>query len=163
MLKKLDKTLIGIEKAVLVLGIFTPIIIIAINVVLRNFFTNAITWAEEYARYCIITVTFVGLGVAVREKAHMRITAVYDCLGSLGKYMMDLLVNVVAFFVSGFLFYEGMRITIKVAVTAQISASLALPMWMLYATLPLGCALMMLRLVQVTVALVREHKKEERA
>lgn len=160
MFKKINTVLTWVENTLLILGILTPIAIIGINVILRNFFTNAIVWAEEYARFCIIGITFIGLGVAVREKAHMRITAVYDSLNPKYKYIMDLFVNGASLCIGIFLFYEGMRTTLKIALSGQISSSLALPMWVLYATVPLGCIMLVIRLIQCTADIVKKHREE---
>lgn len=148
------------ENTVLVLGIVAPVCIIGINVVLRNFFTNAITWAEEFARFCIIGVTFVGLGVAVREKAHMRITAIYDNVGPKKKVAFDLVVNAVAMAIAAFLLVHGTRITMRIHKMKQVSPSMGLPMWIMYATIPVGCALMIIRLAQDIYELLKKAKEQ---
>jgi len=142
--KHLEKVLSAFENAMLIIGILSGAVVLFINVILRNL-GSSIVWAEEFAKFAIIWITFGGCGAAVREKAHMSITAFYDVLGPGGKKALDVFINIVGVAFSLFMLYYGIMLVQKVVVTAQTSPTMQLPMWIIYISVPIGAALMLLR------------------
>lgn len=148
MLKLCDRVLSAFENTVLVVGVLSASFVLFGNVVLRYFFNGGWSWAEEYARYAIIWVTFAGCGVAVRKNAHMRVTALYEVLNPKTKEAMEIMVNVVSLIFAAFLLYVGTRLTLKTLSTGQLSTAMPVPMWIIYISVPIGSALTILRLLQ---------------
>ena len=161
MLKKLDKALCFLEDAVLVIGILSGAILLFINVVLKQF-GGSIVWAEEYAKFAIIWITFAGCGAAVRCNAHMKISALYDVCPEQVKKVLDTLVNLIAIAFSVFLVIYGAQITETVRVTKQMTPSMGIPMWWIYISVPIGGVLMVIRFIQATVRLYRPQEGEVR-
>lgn len=128
----------------LIFGILSGAVVLFINVILRNL-GSSLVWAEEYAKFAIIWITFGGAGAAVREKAHMSITAFYDVLKPAGKKALDIFINLVGLAFSVFMLYYGSMLVRKVLLTAQTSPTMQLPMWIIYISVPIGAALMLLR------------------
>ena len=143
-MKQLEKILSGFENVMLIFGILSGAVVLFINVILRNL-GSSLVWAEEYAKFAIIWITFGGCGAAVREKAHMSITAFYDVLKPTGKKVLDIFINLVGLAFSVFMLYYGSMLVRKVLVTAQTSPTMQLPMWIIYISVPIGAALMLLR------------------
>lgn len=143
-MKQLEKILSTFENVMLITGILSGAVILFINVVLRNLGAS-IVWAEEFAKFAIIWITFGGCGAAVREKAHMSITAFYDVLNPTGKKALDIFINAVGVLFSLFMLYYGAMLVQKVLVTNQTSPTMQLPMWIIYISVPIGAALMLLR------------------
>lgn len=159
-MKKIEQALNGFEKFVLVFGILTGAIILFINVIMRNL-GMSITWAEEYAKYAIMWMTFAGCGAAVREKAHMNISAVYDIIGKNGKFVLDVFVNLVGIVFSTFMLWYGIHLTIKTYETMQVSPTMMLPMWIVYISVPIGAALMIPRYIVILVDVIRRKFVKE--
>ncbi|HHX36360.1 MAG TPA: TRAP transporter small permease subunit, partial [Clostridiaceae bacterium] len=42
-------------------------IIVAIQVIWRYFLNSPLVWAEEFARYCLVWISFLGSAVALKE------------------------------------------------------------------------------------------------
>lgn len=143
-MKQLEKILSGFENFMLIFGILSGAVVLFINVILRNL-GSSLVWAEEYAKFAIIWITFGGCGAAVREKAHMSISAFYDVLKPTGKKVLDIFINVVGLAFSVFMLYYGSMLVQKVLVTNQTSPTMQLPMWIIYISVPIGAALMLLR------------------
>lgn len=158
-MKSLEKVLTGFEKGMLVLGILSGAVVLFINVVLRNF-GMSLVWAEEYAKFAIIWITFGGCGAAVREKAHMNISALYDVVGQTAKKCMRVFVDLCGTAFSLFMLYYGIRLTVKTLQTAQVSPTMQLPMWIVYISVPIGAALMVLRYGAQVVLDIREKPEE---
>ncbi|MEG1492380.1 MAG: TRAP transporter small permease [Oscillospiraceae bacterium] len=159
-MKKIDKCLCVCEDTMMVVGILSAAAILFINVVMRNVFSSGLVWAEEFAKFAIIWITFGGCGAAARANAHMKISALYDAMGAKVKKVMDVLINLCAMIFSSFMVYYGITLTIKVIETAQVSPTMQLPMWVIYISVPIGGALMLLRYVMATVALFKKPGDE---
>lgn len=143
-MKKLEKVLSSFERWMLIVGILLGAVVLFVNVVLRNF-GMGLEWAEELAKFAIMWITFGGCGAAVREKSHMNISALYDSVGPGMRKAMDVFINTVCFGFSTFLFVYGAKLVSKVFTTSQLSPTMQLPMWIIYISVPIGAALMMLR------------------
>ena len=156
MLKKCDRILCGVENAIISFGVFSAAIVLFANVVLRFFFNGGWPWAEEYARYAIIWVTFAGCGVAVRMDAHMRILALHEIMNARVKRITELLVNLISLAFMLFLVVVGSRWTYQTFLTGQCSTALLWPKWVIYISVPLGGLLSALRIVQAMTRQVRQ-------
>lgn len=159
-MNKIEKYMSGFEKIVLVFGILSGAVVLFINVVLRNL-GMSLTWAEEYAKFAIIWMTFAGCGAAVREKAHMNISAVYDISGKTGKFILDIFVNLVGIVFSSFMLWYGIRLTVKTVQTMQVSPTMMLPMWIIYISVPIGAALMIPRYIVLLVNVIKNRNAKE--
>ena len=158
MIKRIDKALTAFENAVLVAGLFTCTIILFVNVVLRYFFASGITWAEEYAKYAIMWVTFAGCGAAVRENSHMSITALLDVQKNKKViYWIRLIINVICVVFSLFIAVYGYRIVELVTRTKQKSPAMQIPMAVVYVSVLIGGILMTIRFCQSMARLIKER------
>lgn len=144
-MKTINKYLSIFEDSMLVFGILSAAVVLFINVVLRNVFESSLVWAEEYAKFAIMWITFGGCGAAVRAKAHMRITALYDVIGPRGKKLLDIFTSLIGVLFAAFMVYYGIQLNITVIETAQVSPTMLLPMWIIYCSVPIGAVLMVLR------------------
>ncbi len=142
----------------MIVGILSAAIILFINVVLKNFFASGITWAEEYAKYAIMWITFGGCGAAARMNAHMSITALYDAVNDRMKSLLDYFIYTVGALFSAFMMVYGMRLVFSVMITNQVSPTMELPMEIIYASVPLGGALMFLRFITKIIEKAKQKK-----
>lgn len=160
-MKRANKILCLCEDAMLVIGILSAAIVLFINVVLRNIASSSLIWAEEYAKFSIIWVTFGGCGAAVREKAHMNISALYDVVGKNAQKVLDIFIALAGFAFSVFMIIYGIQLTIKTITTAQVSPTMMLPMWIIYVSVPIGAALMALRFAAECIRICRWKSEKE--
>ena len=143
-MKSIEKVLSAFEKTMLIAGIMSGAVVLFINVLLRNVGLS-IVWAEEFAKFSIIWITFGGCGAAVREKSHMNISALYDIMNKSMKKALDVFINLAGMAFSAFMLYYGIRLVEKTIATMQVSPTMQLPMWIVYISVPLGAVLMALR------------------
>ena len=84
-----DKRLPGgcfkIIEMILALCMFSMVVMVFGNVVLRYVFNSGITVSEEMSRFVFVWMTFVGAIVAMREGAHLGVDTVVAKLPRLGK------------------------------------------------------------------------------
>lgn len=156
MLIKLDKLLRAFEDFILVYFSLSAAIVLFVNVVMRYVFKNGFTWAEEYAKYAILWITFAGCGAAARNGAHMRVTALLDfSKNDTFVYCINLIVNVVAIAFSVFLMIAGFRMAMATKAFGQVTTAMGLPMWIIEISVPIGGFLMALRFFQQLLKMIK--------
>ena len=142
------------EKWFLIVSLIVMVLVTFIQIVLR-WFNAATVWAEEFSRYVMLYQVWVGASYAVHEDAHIRITALIGKLSGGRRRGMDLVVLTLWLLFALWLTVEGCVLVGKIAAMGQVSS--AIP----YASVPIGGALMTIRLVQKIVERLRNTQEEE--
>jgi C4-dicarboxylate transporter DctQ subunit len=151
MLIKLDKILCRIEEAIIAVGLLTAAMILFINVILRYFFQGGIVWAEEFTRYSIIWITFVGGSVAVRHGAHVSVNALLEVVKPRNKKLLVNFSFLISILFTIFLLIWGTKNTLAVKWANQLTPSMEIPAYLIYLAIPVGGLLMSVRLIQAFV------------
>jgi len=124
------------------IAIIFPImcILVFISVIARitMLFTEYLMWTEEAARYLMIWMAFLSIGVAARENAHFRMIAVVDRLPPNARKMVNLIADVISITFMCILVYYGFRMVSTQMRTMQLSPILKVPMWIPYLAIPFG-------------------------
>lgn len=129
-------------------GILVITLILFINVVLRYLFNSSIEWAEEITRYGVVWITFIGASVCIYKGAHLGIDTFLLSLERKGFRFLTVIVQILAVLFSVIFFILSLQITLKIYGTGQISASLGIPMYLVYAAMPLSGILMTIRFAE---------------
>ena len=123
-------------------------IIIMTEVVRRYVFGHSSAWGEMTARYAFVYMTYIAAAEAVRQKKHIRVDLL-DRLAPPGivklfKLYSDLLITALALIV---IYFSISLISIQIEVGIVMTAA-DVNMAFAQAALPLGWALILIRLVQ---------------
>lgn len=156
-LKFIDEQL---EKWFLIVSLIVMVLVTFMQIVLR-WFNAATVWAEEFSRYVMLYQVWVGASYAVHEDAHIRITALIGKLSGGRRRGMDLVVLTQLLLFALWLTVEGCVLVGKIAAMGQVSSAMRIPMTIPYASVPIGGALMTIRLVQKIVERLRNTQEEE--
>lgn len=148
------------EKWFLIVSLIVMVLVTFIQIVLR-WFNAATVWAEEFSRYVMLYQVWVGASYAVHEDAHIRITALIGKLSGSRRRGMDLVVLTLWLLFALWLTVEGCVLVGKIAAMGQVSSAMRIPMTIPYASVPIGGALMTIRLVQKIVERLRNTQEEE--
>jgi C4-dicarboxylate transporter DctQ subunit len=151
------------EKWALIASLIVMVLLTFMQVVLR-WFGNATVWAEELSRYIMLYQVWVGASYAVHEDAHIRITALVGKLRGSKKQVSEVVVLAIWLVFAIWLTAEGVVLVNKIALMGQVSSAMRIPMTIPYASVPVGGALMSIRLIQKLVEKLKnkpEEKKEE--
>jgi C4-dicarboxylate transporter DctQ subunit len=126
-----------------------------IQVVLRYVFDAGLVWALETTVYLFGWLVLLGISGVVRTDGHIAVDMVTKHLGPAAQ-------KAVAFVAMGLcLLYTGLMLAASGSLVARLQAfgslahDLPLPRWVLLLSLPIGFALLGLRLIQATVGIVR--------
>ncbi|MDR1730912.1 MAG: TRAP transporter small permease [Synergistaceae bacterium] len=127
------------------LAIMTALVFV--QVVMRYIFHNSLSWSEELARYIFLWLSWTGASYAVRERTHFRVEMLANVLKGRSRKIFELVILFVWFLFSFFLTWYGTALVIFLMDTGQVSAAMRLPMSLTYASVPVGCGLMCIRLI----------------
>lgn len=151
-LRTLDKWLGAAEDAIMGVGLLAAAIVLFTNIVLRYGFSLGFHWAEEYVRYSIIWIVFIGSGGVARRMKHLSVSALVDAVGPRAARVLNMIRHVIVIVFVAFLAVYGFETTFTMMGRAQYSSALQIPMWTVYLPIGIGGALMTLRYTQHFIA-----------
>ncbi len=131
-------------------------ILVFFQVVMRYVFSNSLSWSEELARFIFLWLSWIGASYAVRERSHFRVEMFANMIKGKTRIFFEYLILFSWFVFSFFLAWQGTKLLIFLQETGQESAAMSMPMTWPYASVPVGCALMCLRLI---VEMYKLHKQ----
>jgi TRAP-type C4-dicarboxylate transport system permease small subunit len=140
------------EDAIAVLVLVATFVVVVVSVFFRYVLNDSLVWAEEFARFGLVTITFVGTGLGFRKDSHIRVDLV-DRLPIPVARTVRLFVLLVSLAVVGFLALQAVRIMPILANSR--SAAMEMPMSWLYAVVAAGLAGAVVRIAVEIVSLVR--------
>lgn len=141
----LDKYL---EESLLVSSLVVTVGLIFVQVVRRYVFHASLSWSEELARYIFVWQIWLGASFAVKHQKHIRVEFGRNLLPEGARRYLDVLVLLLWLTMSLILVVKGGQLTEILLARGQLSPAMRLPMAYAYAAVPVGCALMVVRLLQ---------------
>lgn len=145
MLKFLDRHL---EEALIVVLMALMTILIGVQIFMRYVMGASLSWSEELARYFFIWMTYIGIAYAVHKDAHIRVTMATDRLSAAGQIYARILAHLIFCAFALFVMYQGWFMVEKTFRFGQKSASLGIPMGVIYLAPFTGFLLTVIRLIQ---------------
>lgn len=147
-LNGLDRILTFLEEWTLFLSVMAALIALFFNVVLRYGFNYTLAWSEELVREVIIFTTFIGLGVAIKNKSMIKIDALVQLVPKL-KIPLTYFSNIVTIIFALMMLYFGWKLVQMQAFTDQKTIIMEIPLEYLYAFIPIMGFTMLVRTIQV--------------
>lgn len=148
MLKLVDE---HVEEAIVVGLMAMMSALIGVQIFMRYVMGASLSWSEELSRYFFIWATYVGIAYAVRKDAHIRVTMATDLLSPRGQAVMRIVSHIIFGAFAIFVMYQGWFMVEKTFRFGQKSASLGVPMGIIYLAPFTGFLLVVLRLIQAVV------------
>ncbi|RMF37058.1 MAG: TRAP transporter small permease [Alphaproteobacteria bacterium] len=124
------------------------VVTMSVEVLRREIFAYSSIWGEEIVRYCFIYLAWIGAAAAVKERAHIRIDVVMHYLGRRSRAALYIFGDLVMFAVALVALYWSFENVMVSATFGSVSHGLRISMVWFLAAVPVGFALMVLRLVQ---------------
>lgn len=122
--------------------------LIFVGVVMRLVFTSGIPWQEELSRILYVLVVYLGASYGMKTKDHIRITFVLELLPKKGALVLEIITDII------WAAFNILVIIISAGVYPKLqrffgeSAVLEIPLHWIFLTVPIGFALVTIRLVQ---------------
>lgn len=124
-------------------------LIICYEIIVRDFFHSPTEWVLEVATYAILIAGFLGLAVAFRDNAHVRVDIFAGRLAPETKRKLDMVINVISFLLFLIFMTESMDLVTSSYVYHKLSPSiLRFPLFIPQFALVLGSFLLLGELVR---------------
>lgn len=124
------------------------VLVIFIQIIWRYCFNSPLSWPEETARYLFLWSTYIAIAVCMKGDGHLRVTILPDMVSEHLKKLINLfcqLINMAFFFLAIVL---SIDMTIEVEDLEQMAISLQMPMWIIWAGIPVFCSFVFLQSVR---------------
>lgn len=138
---KLNDFLIAFEDYSLALGMISISIVIFTNVISRYFFKVSLTWAEEFSRYVLIAITFIGVSSCARLDMHVSVDILSNKLSGFLENLHKIVIYSICIVVCLYMSYLSIRFTILQFIGGNVSVAIAIPTWILYSSVSIGFVL----------------------
>ena len=145
-----------LEDGVLVVALLTMLAVALMQIVLREFFSTGIAWADPFVRVLILWVTMLGAMAATRQQSHITIDAVARYLGPLPQRIVHTLCGALAAVVCGVAAWYPWEF-LQFEREAGAIAFGIVPVWVCQLILPIGFGVMALRFVIALFVTPREE------
>ena len=126
-----------------------------LQVVLRYVFNSGLVWALETTVYLFGWLVLIGMAHGVRTGTHIAVDVVTKHLAPAAQKAVALLGAALVFVYVALMFTGGFTLVQRLYTLGNLARDIPLPRWILLSCLPLGFALLGLRLVQVSIAIAR--------
>jgi TRAP-type C4-dicarboxylate transport system permease small subunit len=129
-----------------VLGVVVTLIFL--GVVLRIVFTSGLPWQEEISRFGFVFVCYLGASYGMKSGDHIRITFVADALPEGARKILRVITDILWIGFNVFIVITSMDYYLHQKNFIGLSGILRIPLHYVFMTIPVGFALITLRLIQ---------------
>lgn len=148
------KILDRFEEWVVALMLAAMTVLTFIQVVLRYVFNSGFTWALELTTLFFAVMIFIGISYGVRVGAHIGIDALVKKLPKGPRRATSIVAVLLCLLYAGIILVGSYEYVSKMMAVGIEMQDLPIPVWLARSILPLGYALLAMRLLQVLWALV---------
>ena len=149
LLRWLDKYL---EETLLVIFLVVIACVSLFQVAARNLpWLSALTWAEEFCRFCWIGSVFLSLPYTIQRGSMLRVNALMQLLPPRAGKGLELAVDLAVMAAMGLLAVCSVGVVGDIFASGETSPAMKWPMWCVYALMLSGYVLGFLRGVQRVV------------
>lgn len=133
-----------------------------IQVIIRNIpWIPALTWAEEFCRFCWIWSVFISLPYTLRRGSMLRVNVLLDPLPSIVRNIINIIVDLINMAVMGLLGYYAVSVISGIMASAEKSPAMLWPMWIVYSVMLFGFFFGAFRALQQAVIHLKNIRKRE--
>jgi C4-dicarboxylate transporter DctQ subunit len=126
-----------------------------IQVVLRYVFNSGLVWALEATVYLFGWLVLIGMAHGIRTGTHLAVDVVTKRLAPAAQKAVALLGAALVFVYVALMFAGSFTLVRRLHALGNLALDIPLPRWLLLSCLPIGFALLGLRLLQATIAIAR--------
>ena len=129
----------------------------ATSVFFRYVLRSAVCWSEEVSRYLMVWLGFLGMSLAIKGNEHINITFFINSLSQRARTVVKYVTDIIVLAFLGLVLIHS--INHLITVRDQTSVALMLPMYIPYASVTVGAALMILQSVRSMFSAVRRDPR----
>jgi C4-dicarboxylate transporter DctQ subunit len=129
-----------------------------VQVVLRYVFNSGLVWALEASVYLFSWLLLIGLSAGVRTNSHLAVDVITKHLSPAGQRLAALVAAGLSLLYAVLMFLGSWTLVERLHGFGSLAHDLPLPRWVLLLSLPIGFALLGLRIAEAIVGLWRGTK-----
>jgi TRAP-type C4-dicarboxylate transport system permease small subunit len=127
------------------------------NVLTRYVFQYPLAFTEELEVNALVWLTLFGTSSAFRRRRHLRMLFFQDKFSEKSKALLNLVIALLGAGLFATLGYLGYMQLLDERFLEITSESLNLPQWLYTVCIPVGCALIVFRIIQAAIGEMRER------
>ncbi len=144
-LKKWKDLYDHLEEVIMIVLLAAMVVILFYQIIMRYLFNDSPAWTEEIARYMFIWETWVGISVGAKYGKHIEVTMLVDRLPERGRAALRIIADLIVIAICLVVVRQGTVLVDRLLSVGSYSPALHIPMGYIYAAVPVGCGLMILR------------------
>jgi len=125
------------------------------QVVLRYVFDTGLIWGLEATTYLFGWLVLLGISIGVRTNSHIAVDFVSARLAPAARRLLSLAAAGLMLTYTVLMFYAGWTLVVQLRAFGSLAHDIPLPRWVLLSSLPVGFALLGLRIVQLALGVIR--------
>lgn len=150
------------EEALMVMLLVLICCVELIQVVARNLsFVSALTWAEEFCRFCWIWSVFISLPYTIRKGNMLRVSVLLDVFPAKIRGIINVAVEVMITASMLLLAVHSVGVVQGIMESGETSSAMLWPMWIVYSVMLLGFFLGALRGAQQVYLHIRHFGEKQ--
>lgn len=155
-LNRIDKAVEFCCKVMLT-ALFFIIVASALLQVITRTFNQSQTWTEELCRYCMVWLTMIGSGVAIKTHGHIAVDILKNFISKKTADRIEILNIVLEVAFSVILLYYGWALCMRNM--SQTTPGLGIPMGAVYLSMPVGGAIILFNTLMQFIGMLT-HREE---
>lgn len=132
------KVISKFEEYVLSSSIIIMALLLIISVIMRAVFNRSLTFSEEIGQALMIIVTFFGISYCAKKGRHITMSIIFDMVNNKKKKIAMYIITIISSISLVILTYVAFDYTISTMNLGRVTAALQIPIFILYAFVPLG-------------------------
>jgi len=133
------------EEILLAAALSAMVLLVLVQIVLRNFFSIGIMGGAEIVRHLVLWVAFLGAGLAARDGKHIRIELTQHLLSIRTRRIFEVITSIFSVIVCGILVWASLHFVSVDYRGGGVIAFFNTPIWILQIIIPIGYAVVALR------------------
>ncbi len=134
-----------IEDTLIAVMLCSMILLVLVQIGLRNFYATGITGGGEMVRHLVLWVAFLGAGIAAREGKNIRIDIAQRIFPAGGRDFTEVITSLFTTAVCAILFYASIQFVRADYSLGTRIAFFDLPVWIFEVIIPVGYCAVTLR------------------
>jgi len=158
--KNIIKKIDFVEKYILVIPMLFFAFGVVIDVIFRKFFHFNLSFLQEFGKYLMVYITFIGASIGVKIKAHPNMSAVIDVMPDKFKIIFVFISNLLCALAMGFTgYWSWMQFSLYKRMGTVTTTLENIPVYLLYLVVPVSLTVMSIRFFMRCYTDTREISK----
>lgn len=156
--KKVNNFFVNIIKTFLSLCIAVQVIVVFLGVFYRYILKSPLSWADEFATFLMVYITFFGAYLAINYNSLARIELFIEKFRGTFKLLLSVAGMFIVLLFLGVFCYYGLLLYISPTVQSQVSAAIRLPVGIFYIAIPISMFLMIISVIVIICEMILAYR-----